>query len=159
MIDAIDSQLSSTPTAPTAAPAAAPAASTPSTLARTISNSQFCVENDSRISDELREELIDLFFKWYSPWLQVVDEQLFRQGRATSGRYYSRLLENCILALGSRYSDALELRTDPADPNTAGRMFVESAELLLFHEMRWPSITTIQALALMNCVYVVRFTT
>jgi hypothetical protein len=62
---------------------------------------------------------------------------------------------NCVLALGARYSDRPEVRADPTDSNTAGKMFIEKAERLIQHDLRWPSITTIQSLTIMNMVYVV----
>ncbi|RYP48305.1 hypothetical protein DL768_005790 [Monosporascus sp. mg162] len=106
------------------------------------------------IPDEVVEHLIDLYFEWEQPWCQVVDEQLFRQSRQTGGRFFSPLLLNCILALGSRYSDKADVRTDPDDPNTAGYTFLDIAEILLHFDLKWPSITTIQSLAVMAIVYV-----
>lgn len=100
--------------------------------------------------------LIDLYFKWEQPWCQVVDESLFRQSKQTNGRYFSPLLLNCILAIASRYCDRPEVRSDPDDPNTAGRIFLDTAEVLLHFDLKWPSITTIQSLEIMAIHYVVR---
>lgn len=111
--------------------------------------------NSNSISEELRAHLIDLYFEWDQPWLQVVNETLFRQSLANGGRYCSPLLLNCILALGSRYCDSLEVRTDPNDSNTAGKAFIAEAERLIRHDLRWPKITTIQSLALMGVFYIV----
>lgn len=99
--------------------------------------------------------LIDLYFKWEQPWCQVVDESLFRQSKQTNGRYFSPLLLNCILAIASRYCDRPEVRSDPDDPNTAGRIFLDTAEVLLHFDLKWPSITTIQSLEIMAILYVV----
>lgn len=60
---------------------------------------------------------------------------------------------NCLLASGSRFSDRTEVRSDPTDPNTAGRPFIETAEVLLYFELKRPSITTIQSLAVLGTVY------
>ncbi|KAJ5310874.1 uncharacterized protein N7443_003335 [Penicillium atrosanguineum] len=109
---------------------------------------------DSSISDELEAYLIDLYFEWEQPWLQVVNETLFRESLACGGRYCSPLLLNCILALGSRYCDRLEVRADPNDSNTAGKYFIAKAEKLIQHDLRWPKITTIQSLAIMGMVYI-----
>ncbi|KAJ5625387.1 hypothetical protein N7510_001696 [Penicillium lagena] len=106
------------------------------------------------IPDELQSHLLDLFFEWEQPWFPVINEKLFRESLACGGRYCSSLLLNCVLALGSRYSDRLEVRTDPNDSNTAGKMFIEEAERLIQHDLRWPSITTIQSLTIMNMMYV-----
>ncbi|KAJ5781353.1 hypothetical protein N7457_006513 [Penicillium paradoxum] len=109
---------------------------------------------ETLISEGLRSHLIDLFFEWEQPWLQVVNEELFRESMNHCGRYFSPLLLNCILALGSRYCDRIQVRSDPDDSNTAGKMFLENAESLIQNDLRWPKITTIQSLAIMGMVYI-----
>ncbi|CAG8191339.1 unnamed protein product [Penicillium olsonii] len=109
---------------------------------------------DSLVSEELRSHLIDLYFEWEQPWFQVVNETLFRESMKNGGRYFSKLLLNSILAVGSRYSDRLEVRADPSDPNTAGKIFLERGESLIQNELRWPNITTIQSLAIMGMAYI-----
>lgn len=110
---------------------------------------------DILVSEQLRSELVDLYFTWQNPWLLVVDEKLYRQSHETGGRYWSPLLENCILAVGSRFTDNLEVRTDTDDTNSAGRLFFERAEVHLSHELKFPSITTIQSLFLLSMLSVV----
>lgn len=100
--------------------------------------------------------MINLYFEWEQPWFQVVNETLFRESLACGGRYCSPLLLNCVLALGSRYCDRLEVRSDPLDSNTAGKMFISEAEKLIQNDLRWPKITTIQSLGIMGMVYIVR---
>ncbi|KAJ3538172.1 hypothetical protein NM208_g6023 [Fusarium decemcellulare] len=106
------------------------------------------------VSEELTTHLIDLYFKWEQPWCQMVDETIFRRDMQDNGRYFSPLLLNCILAMGSRYTDHLEARADHRDPNTAGLFFLEKAEKLLQPDLKSPSITTIQSLAIMAVLYV-----
>ncbi|KAJ6014307.1 hypothetical protein N7540_008898 [Penicillium herquei] len=106
------------------------------------------------ISPELQAHLINLYFDWEQPWSQVVNETLFRESLACGGRYCSNLLLNCILAMGSRYCDRIEIRSDPNDSNTAGKMFISTAEKLLKNDLRWPKITTIQSLAIMGIFYI-----
>jgi hypothetical protein len=48
----------------------------------------------------------------------------------------------------------MEVRSDPTDSNTAGKMFIEKAEKLIPNDLRWPKITTIQSLALIGMVYI-----
>ncbi|KAL4793229.1 fungal-specific transcription factor domain-containing protein [Aspergillus venezuelensis] len=117
---------------------------------------QFCKEIQSTpdISEELEEHLITLYFTWEQPWCQLVDERLFRESMQNKGRYFSPLLLNCILALGSRYSDRLEVRSAPHDSNTAGQMFLDIAEVLLHFDLQYPSITTIQSLGVLAMMYV-----
>ncbi|VUC31664.1 unnamed protein product [Clonostachys rosea] len=107
------------------------------------------------LPSELTENLIDLYFEWEQPWLQVVDETLFRDSRERNGRYFSPLLLCCILAIASRFSDDTRVRSDPEDPNTAGLIFLEHAEALLHFDLKWPNITTVQSLTIMAIFYVV----
>ncbi|KAH6900508.1 putative fungal-specific transcription factor [Thelonectria olida] len=106
------------------------------------------------VSKELESHLLSLYFAWEQPWVQCVDESLFRDSKNRGGRYFSPLLLNCILAVASRYSDRADVRLDPNDPNTAGQMFLDAAEGLLLVDLKYPSITTIQALAILGTVYV-----
>ncbi|KAH1706248.1 hypothetical protein KXV44_004000 [Aspergillus fumigatus] len=109
---------------------------------------------DAFVPTELETHLIDLYFAWEQPWYQIVDEDLFRDSMANRGRYFTPLLLYSILAMGSRYSDRIETRTDANDPNTAGRFFLEQAKTLLHREMERPSLTTIQALGLIGMFYI-----
>ncbi|CAH0055633.1 unnamed protein product [Clonostachys solani] len=102
--------------------------------------------------EDLESHLLELYFRWEQPWLQVVDETLFRWSRKTGGRYCSDLLLNSILANGSRFSDRVDIRTDIADSNSAGQAFKDKAELLLYDELRQPGITTLQALTVLGTV-------
>lgn len=107
------------------------------------------------VPEELEEELVGLYFRWDQPWLQVVDEKLFRESRACGGKYFSPLLLNCIMAVGSRFSARPETRADPDDVHSAGGLFLEKAEILLRYDLKWPSITTLQSLCILgyvNCV-------
>ncbi|KAM0224373.1 hypothetical protein ACHAQD_001942 [Fusarium lateritium] len=110
----------------------------------------------SNTSAELEENLIHLFFEWEQPWLQVIDETLFKDSLRSNGRYHSALLLDCMMALASRYSDRPDVRSDPRDSNTAGMTFMQSAEVRLQAELKWPTITTVQSLAIMAIFYVVR---
>ncbi|KAI1768000.1 fungal-specific transcription factor domain-containing protein [Hypoxylon sp. FL1150] len=111
------------------------------------------LETESGISEELENHIIDLYFAWEQPWVLVVGEALFKESRQSQGRYFSPLLLNCILAAGSLFSDRLEVRSDPNDPHTAGKIFLEKAEVLLYYDLKWPSITTIQSLTVISTVY------
>ncbi|CAI7598371.1 unnamed protein product [Penicillium discolor] len=112
------------------------------------------VDSTLEISKELQEHLVSLYFEWEQPWFQAVDETLFRESWKENGRYCNPLLLNCIFALGSRYSDRTEVRSNPEDPNTAGQLFLELAEVLLHFDLKSPSIITIQSLAMMAILYV-----
>ncbi|KAH6688366.1 fungal-specific transcription factor domain-containing protein [Plectosphaerella plurivora] len=105
---------------------------------------------DDIVSPELCEHLVSLYFEWEQPWFQMVDEMLFRESLHNGGPYSSTFLLLCILAVGSRYSDKVDARTDPDDPRTAGRLFAERAEALMRSDIETPSIPTIQALAIIG---------
>lgn len=130
-----------------------PAAANP----RAEMNRRILAEDDSGliVSEELKSELVNLYFTWQNPWLLVVDEDLYRSNLKTRGRYWSPLLENCILAIGSRFTDNPDVRADPDDTNSAGRFFFERAEVYLSYELKFPSITTIQSLFLLSQLSVV----
>ncbi|KAJ5592012.1 uncharacterized protein N7459_002381 [Penicillium hispanicum] len=110
--------------------------------------------DEAFISEELQSHLINLYFEWEQPWFQVVNEKLFRDSLAYNGRYSSSLLLNCILAIGSRYCERIEVRAEPNDSNTAGKIFIQRAEELIQRDLRWPKITTIQSLAIMGMFYI-----
>lgn len=113
------------------------------------------IEIGPLVSEELKSELTDLYFTWQNPWLLVIDERLYRQSLETAGRYWSSLLENCILAIGCRFTDNLEVRADPDDTNSAGQLFFKRAEIYLSYELKFPSITTVQSLFLLSMLSVV----
>ncbi|KAK4867821.1 hypothetical protein LT330_007480 [Penicillium expansum] len=112
------------------------------------------VDSTLEISKELQDHLVSLYFEWEQPWFQLVDETLFRESWQENGRWCNPLLLNCIFAMGSRYSDRTEVRSNPEDLNTAGQLFLELAEVLLHFDLKSPSIITIQSLAMMAILYV-----
>ncbi|KAM0275984.1 hypothetical protein ACHAQH_007202 [Verticillium albo-atrum] len=111
-------------------------------------------EPENVTSDELQSHLVDLYFTWDNPWHQVLDERRFRQDMKRNGKCFSPLLLNSVLAMGSRYSDRVDVRSDPADGNTAGKPYLNVAEKLLQHELQHPRITTIQSLTILGVLYV-----
>uniref|UniRef100_A0A0D2XFA3 Xylanolytic transcriptional activator regulatory domain-containing protein n=1 Tax=Fusarium oxysporum (strain Fo5176) TaxID=660025 RepID=A0A0D2XFA3_FUSOF len=104
------------------------------------------------VSDELRNHLLDLFWSWQNTWQYLVVKELFLEDLyiTQSGRYASPLLLSAVLALAARYSDRVELRSDPLDQNTAGNPLAEQAKMILFYESQAPKVTTVQATALLG---------
>src|SRR6478735_5334296 len=104
------------------------------------------------VSDELRNHLLDLFWSWQNTWQYIVVKELFLEDLyiTHSGRYASPLLLSAVLALAARYSDRVELRSDPLDQNTAGNPLAEQAKMILFYESQAPKVTTVQATALLG---------
>ncbi|KAF9870578.1 hypothetical protein CkaCkLH20_11884 [Colletotrichum karsti] len=128
--------------------------SSPATTKSVDSNRYILPIEKEKYPEDLQNELIDLFFEYQNPWCQTVDERLFRQSMKTQGRYYSPLLLNCMMALGSRYTDRIDVRSVPEDQNTAGKPFLQKAEVLLHYDMKRPTITTIQSMSILVGVYV-----
>ncbi|OLN86848.1 Nitrogen assimilation transcription factor nirA 2 [Colletotrichum chlorophyti] len=103
------------------------------------------------ISNELKEHLLDLYWRWQNPWNYIIHKGAFLESfrGEGDGRYCSPLLLWSIFALSARYSDRVELRSMPDDPTTAGDTFCEHAKILLFYESEAPTITTVQAACLL----------
>ncbi|SCN81513.1 related to pathway-specific regulatory protein nit-4 [Fusarium fujikuroi] len=104
------------------------------------------------VSDELRNHLLDLFWSWQNTWQYLVVKELFLEDLyiTHSGRYASPLLLSAVLALAARYSDRVELRSNPLEQNTAGNALAEQAKMILFYESQAPKVTTVQATALLG---------
>jgi hypothetical protein len=103
-------------------------------------------------SDELRDYLLALFWRWQNSWQYIVPRELFVRDLYVngSGRYCTPLLLAAILAFSSRYSTRPELRGDPDDPNTAGEAFAAQAKTMLHYEYDAPTTSTVQAAALLG---------
>lgn len=103
-------------------------------------------------TNELRDHLLGLYWRWQNSWQYIVPRESFVLDLYVekSGRFCTPLLLTAILALASRYSSHLELRTDPTDPNTAGEAFAAQAKTMLHCEYEAPTTSTVQATALLG---------
>lgn len=103
------------------------------------------------VSDDLRDHLLGIYWQWQNAWQYLVPRDSFIRDLYTekTSRFCTPLLLAAILAHSSRYSNRVETRTDPEDPNTAGRMFYTQAKTMLHYEMEVPTTSTIQATALL----------
>ncbi|KAG9953639.1 hypothetical protein KCU85_g1154, partial [Aureobasidium melanogenum] len=103
------------------------------------------------VPNELEEHLLDLYWRWQNPWNYIVDKSAFLKSRQglDDGHYCSPLLLSAIFAISARYSDRPELRTIAHDPSTSGNAFCEQAKILLLYESEAPSVTTVQAAAIL----------
>ena len=95
-------------------------------------------------SEELQNHLLGLFWRWQNSWQYIVSRESFVRDLyiERSGRYCTPLLLTAIMALASRYSARPELRTDLANPNTAGTMFAKQAKIMLDCEYEAPTTST-----------------
>ncbi|PBP26673.1 fungal specific transcription factor domain-containing protein [Diplocarpon rosae] len=97
------------------------------------------------------EHLMSLYFCWEYPTFASLNKEHFLEDmRAGNPRYCSPLVVNALLAVGCRFSNQPEARTDPNDKSTAGDAFFSEAERLLELQHDWHSVTIIQALGLMS---------
>ena len=106
----------------------------------------------AEVPQELQDHLLELYWRWQNAWMYMVHRESFMQhyNEGDMGQYCTRLLITSIFALTARYSDRIELRSNPADPQTAGDLFAEQAKLLLLHECETPTVETVQAAALLS---------
>jgi hypothetical protein len=99
----------------------------------------------------LVEHLMALYFCWeYPTFASLSKEHFLEDFRAGNKRHCSSLLVNALLAVGCRFSNQANTRTDPNDSNTSGDHFFTEALRLLDEQEHRHVLTTIQALGLMS---------
>ena len=107
----------------------------------------------------LQEHLLSLFWTWQHGFFVLVSKKSFvadlerarsRRVMHKRSKFYSPLLLNALLAHAAPLSRRLEVRSNRKDPKTNGDQFFKRAKRLLETEIESPSITTVQALALMG---------
>ena len=74
----------------------------------------------------------------------------FVRDMACQGPYFSKLLLNAIYFGASKFSSRTEVRSNPADPKTAGWAFRQRTKELSSSEIMKSGITTIQALLVLT---------
>jgi hypothetical protein len=95
--------------------------------------------------------IMALYFCWEYPTFASLSKEHFLDAfRGGSQRYCSSLLVNSMLALGCRFSNHPQARTDSKNGNTAGDHFFAEALRLLEAETDQHCLTTVQALGLMS---------
>jgi len=96
---------------------------------------------------DLAMHLLDLHWnRQHRSFLLTYRPAIMRSLAAGGGPYCSKLLLNAIFACVSKYSDRLEVRTNPSDPRTAGAQFFQRVKELLPSEMGTSSISLVEAL-------------
>jgi hypothetical protein len=129
--------------------------------------------DDTSTAIALEDHLLSLYWTWQHPFFLLFSRPLFlrdlqasRVAAAAPGandgqkgrwsyrgprlNHFSPLLLNAILAHAAHLSDRPDVRADPSDPRTAGDPYFARARRLLEAECENPSMTTVQALALMG---------
>jgi hypothetical protein len=107
---------------------------------------------DTGLPEELQTHLLDLYWQWQNPWQYLVHKGAFREAlkKGQYDEYVTPLLLHSVLALASRYSDRVELRTVAEDSNTAGERLAEQAKVILASEIENPTTSTVAALAILS---------
>ncbi|KAL5334411.1 fungal-specific transcription factor domain-containing protein [Aspergillus crustosus] len=108
-------------------------------------------EISSGLSAGVQTELLDHFWTWQNPWQYLVHKRMFCEAleAGTYSTYCTPLLLQCILALAARYSDSIEVRDSPDQPETAGNALAEQAKAILHFEMESPTLSTVVSLAIL----------
>ncbi|KUJ08152.1 uncharacterized protein LY89DRAFT_336286 [Mollisia scopiformis] len=97
------------------------------------------------------EHLMALYFCWeYPTFASLSKEHFLDDFERGSQKHCSSLLVNAVLALGCRFSNQPNARTNPNDSNTAGDHFFAEATRILEAEDDRHILTTVQALGLMS---------
>jgi len=100
---------------------------------------------------QLVRHLLELYFCWEYPTLASLSrEHFYTDFESGSSQYCSSLLVNALLALGSRFCDRPEVRSNVDDSYTAGDCFFQEARRLFWELEEHNTITVIQALGIMS---------
>jgi len=130
------------------------------TLLSFLSSGRNLIGHDHQVQvvpAQLQMHLLDLYWKYLHPVLQIVHREAFLHDM-THGltRYCNKLLVYCMLACGARMSEesyirGLALREDD-EMNEEQPFLVKRAFECLEQELKRPGITTIQALQLLSVI-------
>jgi hypothetical protein len=107
------------------------------------------------IPPDLQRDLLDLYWTYQHPVLQVVHKKAFLDGMASRQTpYFSELLLCCVFACAARMSDRPEVRALVFLADDAGGdevpFLATTVTSLLEVELRRPGITTVQSLLLLS---------
>jgi hypothetical protein len=103
------------------------------------------------LSADTQDHLLESFWSYYDPVMQVVNREVFEDDRKTGGMSYSGFLHICILAMGYRYADTKRPDIQKlALPNKETTLHRE-AKYLVENEFESPGgIPSVQALLILG---------
>lgn len=116
-------------------------------------------EQDRRVERVLRElsadthdHLMECFWSYYDPVMQVVDRKVFEEDRRMGGALtYSGFLHICILAMGYRYADVKRPDIQKLTlPNKVSTLHREAKYLVEFEFEKPGGIPSVQALLILG---------
>lgn len=107
------------------------------------------------ISAELAMHLLDLHWNRQHHTYHLTYRPAFMRELANGGPYCSEFLLNAVFGCSSKFSERLEVRENPALPETAGKMFYDRCDILLAQKslLESSSIATITGLLLLGATY------
>jgi hypothetical protein len=96
-------------------------------------------------SPHLRDHLFQSFFKYQTLWVDIVDRESFfiHRGNGANSRWYSKFLENAILACGTRLSTSKAVRS-------LGLMYLEWAKHDVVKAISEPTPANLQGFLLLS---------
>jgi hypothetical protein len=105
------------------------------------------------LSEETRDYLLDLYWKYYNSVLQVVSQEAFLEDKATGrSANYSGFLHVCLLAMGFRFADTKRQDMQPllSHKDRENELHRE-ARRLIEYELESPGgVPSVQALLILG---------
>ncbi len=110
------------------------------------------------IPAELAFHLLDLHWSRQHHTFLLTYRPAFMRELEHGGPYCSDVLLYAVFACSSKFSERPELRSDPADPETAGKHFFARCDELLLHDglLAQSSIPTVIALVMLGSTFIAR---
>jgi Fungal specific transcription factor domain/Fungal Zn(2)-Cys(6) binuclear cluster domain len=107
------------------------------------------------VPTDLALHLLDLHWNRQHHTFHLTYRPVLMRELVSGGPYCSDFLLNAVWACSSKFSERIELRDDPADPESAGRRFFERCDQLLMEQslLSFSSIPTIIGLLLLGSTF------
>lgn len=117
-----------------------------------------CLTSIRGIPAELAFHLLDLHWSRQHHTFLLTYRPTFMRELVDGGPYCSDLLLYAVFACSSKFSERLEVRDDPTDPETAGKRFFTRCDELLLREglLIQSQIPTVIALIMLGSTFIAR---
>lgn len=145
---------------PTASLHTAQGSAAPFTEWAALATADHCPNND--LPEELQASLLDLYWKYQHPVLQIVHKEAFLMDmKSKSCRYYSKALLYAMLASAAKVSESLHIRNlalnKDSSASSSEPYLVKKTMILVDEELdENAGLTTIQALHLLSVAHCCR---
>ncbi|KAJ6086312.1 nitrogen assimilation transcription factor NirA [Penicillium sp. IBT 16267x] len=107
------------------------------------------------LPSDLAMHLLDLHWNRQHHTFLLTYRPAFMRDLVQGGPYCSDFLVNAVFACSSKFSERLEVRSDPARPETAGKLFFERCDQLLAEQslLTHSSIPTVAGLLMLGSTF------